>query len=620
MERRKIVVKGYVGKILFVDLTQGVCQEETLSEELCRDFMGGYGIGARLLYERMKPRVDPLGPENMLGFLTGPLTGTPTLCSGRFVVVGKSPLTGTWGDANCGGDFGPNLKFAGFDGVFFTGIASRPVYLYIENGKPELKDAAQLWGKDCLDTEDMLKNIHGKATSVACIGPSGEKLALVAAIINEKGRAAGRSGLAAVMGSKKLKALAVKGNMKVPMADEAMAKQLRREWITHLPIPPGGETMRDYGTAGFTEASAVSGDSPVKNWAGAVPIDFSTAKRISDDAVIAEQERKYGCWQCPIRCGGHMKAKPGRASVSHKPEYETLCMAGTLCLNDDLESIIRFNDICNAYGMDTISAGSAVAFAIECYQNGILTKEDTGMELRWGDGDAVVALTEKIAKREGIGDLLADGVMRAAEKIGKGAERFAVHVQGQEIPAHDPKFVPALAVTYRMDATPGRHTQGGRAWIMGVDFLTDPREDKYDYTNTGELQKQAMNMVHVVNASGICLFAYHVGYPAQFIPDFLKAVTGWEYTLDSCLNAGERIATIRHLFNLREGLNPLKYFMNPRAVGKPPLKEGPVANMTLDDDTMIKDYLKAMDWDPITTKPSAKKLQELGLSELAEDL
>lgn len=611
------MVKGYMGRILFVDLTRGTYQEEVLSEKLCRDFMGGYGIGARILYERMKPRLDPLGPDNMLGFMTGPLTGTPALCSGRFVAISKSPLTGTWGDANCGGDFGPHLKFAGFDGVFFSGVSPRPVYLYIENGEPELRDATQLWGKDCLETEDILKNIHGKDTSVACIGSAGEKLSLIAAIINEKGRAAGRSGLGAVMGAKKLKALAVKGDMKIPMADETKAKQLRREWVTQL--KGEGPTFKDYGTAGLTEASAMSGDSPVKNWAGAGPIDFPTARHISDDAVIAEQERKYGCWQCPISCGGHMKAKPGRASVSHKPEYETLCMAGALCLNDDLESIIRFNDICNAYGLDTISAGAVVAFAIECYENGILTKEDTGVELRWGDGAMVVALVDKIARREGIGELLADGVMRAAEKLGKGAEQFAVHVRGQEIPAHDPRFIPALAVTYRMDGTPGRHTQGGRAWIMGVDFLTDPREDKYDYTNTGELQKQAMNMVHIVNSSGICLFAY-LSYPVQFIPDFLTAVTGWEYTFDTCLNVGERIANVRHLFNLREGLNPLKYFFNPRAVGRPPLKEGPVANVTLDDDAMIRDYLKAMDWNLTTTKPSAKRLQELGLSQLANDL
>jgi aldehyde:ferredoxin oxidoreductase len=608
------MVQGYMGKLLFVDLTHGVCQEEVLSEDLCRDFMGGYGIGARILYERTKPKLDPLGPDNMLGFMTGPLTGTPTMSSGRFVVICKSPLTNTWGDANCGGDFGPYLKFAGFDGVFFSGAASKPVYLYIENGKPEIKDASKLWGKDCLDTEDMLKETHGKETSVACIGPAGEQLSLISAVINEKGRAAGRSGVGAVMGAKKLKAVAVKGNMKIPMADEAKAHQLRREWVKQLKAQ--GPTFRDYGTAGFTEASAMSGDSPVMNWAGVGATDFPNAKRISDDAVIAEQERKYGCWQCPIRCGGHMKAKPGRASICHKPEYETLCMAGTLCLNEDLESIISFNDICNVYGLDTISAGSAIAFAIECYQNGILTKADTGgLELRCGDGKAIVAVAEKMAKREGIGALLADGVMRAAQKIGKGADRYAVHVQGEELPAHDPRYYPALAVTYRMDGTPGRHTQGGRGWVMGVDFMSDPREDKYDFTNTGELQKKAMDMMHVVNASGICMFAY-ASYPAQFILDFLKAVTGRDYDFEQCLEVGERVANMRHLFNLREGMNPLDYYMNPRAVGKPPMKEGPLAGVSIDDDTMIKDYLKAMDWDQNTTRPSARKLKELGLSSL----
>jgi aldehyde:ferredoxin oxidoreductase len=607
------MVKGYMGKLLFVDLTKGVCREEALSEELSRDFMGGYGLGARILYERMKPKVDPLGPDNMLGFVTGPLTGTPALASGRFVVVGKSPLTETWADTNCGGDFGPYLKFSGFDGVFFSGSASSPVYLFIDNGQAELKDASGLWGKDCLDTEDALKDVHGKDTSVACIGPSGENLSLMAAIINEKGRAAGRQGMGAVMGAKKLKALAVKGDMKVPMADEARAGQLRRDWVKE--IKAQGPTFRDYGTAGFTEASAMSGDSPVKNWAGVGITDFPNAKRISDDAVIAEQERKYGCWRCPIACGGHMKAKAGRAPVSHKPEYETLCMAGTLELNDDLESIIRFNDICNACGIDTISAGSVVGFAIECYQNGLLTKDDVGMELRWGDGDAVVALTEKIVKREGIGDLLADGVKRAAAKIGKGAEQYAVHVQGQELPAHDPRFIPGLAVTYRMDATPGRHTQGGRAWIQGVDFITDPREDKYDFSNTGELQKKAMNMAHIVNAAGICIFAY-VSYPAQFIPDFLTAITGEDYDFARCFEIGERIANVRHLFNLREGLNPLKFFFNPRAVGKPPLEAGPLSGVTIDEETLNRDYLIAMDWDTTTTQPSRKKLQELGLSQL----
>ncbi len=609
------MLKGYTGKLLFLDLNSGKCGSEHLSEKLRANFMGGYGLGARILYERMRPKVDPLGPDNVLGFITGPLTGTPALCSGRFVAVAKSPLTNTWGDANCGGDFGPNLKFAGYDAVFFSGMSSKPVYLYIENGKAELKDASHLWGKDCLETEDKLKEVHGGNASVACIGPAGENISLLAAIINEKGRAAGRSGLGAVMGSKKLKAVVVKGNMKIPMADETHARELRQKWVKEL--KNAGPTFRDYGTAGITASSAMSGDSPVKNWTGSGPDDFSTASKISDDAVIAEEERKYGCWHCTINCGGHMKAKPGRARVCHKPEYETLCMAGTLCLNDDLESIIHLNDICNAYGLDTISTGVAAAFAIECYENGILSREDAGIELRWGDGDAIVELTRKIARREGIGALLADGIRRAADRLGKKAEQFAVHVQGQEIPAHDPRFFPALGVTYRMDATPARHTQGGRAWIMGVDWLKDERENKYDYTQTGEVQKKAMNMVHIVNSAGICLFGYQ-SYPAQFIPDFLTAITGAEYTIESCLKIGERIANMRHLFNLREGLNPLKFFFNPRALGKPSITRGPVANVTLDDDLMIEDYLKAMEWDVNTTQPSAKKLKELGLSKLVK--
>lgn len=604
---------GYIGRLLFVDLSNRECHDEPLDEHLCRHFLGGYGLGARILYERMSPKVDPLGADNILGLLTGPLTGTPAMCSGRFAIMAKSPLTGTWGDANCGGDLGPILKFSGYDGVFFSGISSSPVYLYIENGKVKLIDASEIWGKDCLDTEDMLKAKHGSKTSVACIGPSGENLSLIAAVIHDMGRAAARSGLGAVMGAKKLKAVAVQGDTKVLVADELAVKKLRQKWLKQL--KGKGPQFKQYGTAIMTEGNVMIGDTPIKNWAGSGPDDFPTVNNIGGDAVIAEQERTYGCWQCPIRCGGHMKVKPGRARVSHKPEYETLSMAGALNLNDDLESIIKFNDICNAYGLDTISAGSAVGFAMECYENGIINKQDAGMELHWGDGNAVVELVKKIAKREGIGDLLADGVMRAAAKIGGGADQYAIHVQGQELPAHDPRFVPSLGVTYRLDATPGRHTQGGRAWIMGMDWITDDRKDKYDYTNTGYLQKKAMNMMHVVNSAGLCLFGY-TSYPVQYIPEFLSMVTGLEYSLESCLAIGERIANMRHLFNLREGCNPLKYSFSPRALGKPPMTRGPLAGVTLDDKIMIQDYLREMDWDTETTEPSMKKLQELGLSEL----
>ncbi len=611
------MARGYMGKLLFVDLSSGTITEEALDEQMCRDFIGGYGIGARILYDRMKPGADPLGPDNILGFMTGPLTGTPALIGSRYVVVAKSPLTGTWGDANSGGDFGPNLKFAGYDGVFFSGISAKPVYLYIENGKAELRDASGLWGKGCLDTEDMLRQWHGPRTEAALIGPSGESLSLISCVINNKGRAAGRSGLGAVMGSKRLKAIAVNGNAKVPVEDEARMNAQRREYMAD--ISEGGKGLRDYGTGGGTAGCAMSGDSPVKNWAGAGPTDFPNAEAISDDALIAQQEKKYGCWHCPVACGGEMKAKPGRARMSHKPEYETLCMCGTLELNDDLESIILINDICNDYGLDTISLGSVLGFAVECCENGVLTTEDVdGLKLKWGASDALVKLTEKVAKREGIGDVLADGVKVAAEKIGMGSERYAVHSQGQELPAHDPKFTPGLAVTYRMDATPGRHTQSGRDWVIGYKFM-DMSPDKYDYSDTGEAQKRAAMMMHVVNAAGLCMFGY-LAYNAQAVPDALTAATGWDLNMEECLKAGERICNLRHAFNLREGLNPLQFWVNPRAVGEPPLREGNVRDVRIPEAVLVRQYLEAMEWDQKTALPSPRKLAELGLGFVAQDL
>jgi len=607
-----------MGRLLFVDLTKGTLEQEPLPDELGRDFLGGYGLGARILYERMKPGVDPLGPDNMLGFVTGPLTGTPALGSGRYTVVGKSPLTGAWADSNSGGDFGPYLKASGFDAVFFTGASPTPAYLFIDEGKPEIRDAADLWGCDTLGTDDVLRERHGhRDTRVACIGRGGEKQTLIASVINDKGRAAGRTGLGAVMGSKKLKAIAVKGTMRVQVADEAAAGRVRTEFLPR--INPSGQLLSDYGTAGLVEGLAEVGDSPVRNWSGSYPADFPTIEGIAGDTVIGQQRRKYACWRCAMACGGHLKAAPGRLEESHKPEYETLSMAGSNCLNNDLESIIRLNDLCNAHGLDSISMGAIIAFAIECYENEIITADDTGgLELRWGDGKAIAALAEKITLREGIGDLLADGVMRAAEKLGRGADAFAVHSHGQELPAHDPRFAPALAVIYRMDAAPGRHTHGGAGWRMGDSFMTDTRASKFDSEGFGELHRKGMAMVHAVSSAGICLFAYG-SYPIQFFTDSLEAVTRRAHSVDDCVLIGERIATIRHLFNLREGLNPLEFEMNPRPIGVPPLTEGRSAGVTVDARALVQDYLRFMDWDEETTVPGQAKLEQLGLAELVND-
>lgn len=615
---------GYMGngsaKILFVDLSSGKMKEEFFGEDILRKFIGGYGLAAKIMYDRMKPGIDPLGPDNMLGFLTGPLTGTPAVIGSRYVVVCKSPLTETWGDANSGGDFGPYLKFSGFDGVFFTGKSDKPVYLELDNGKAELKDAEWLWGKDTNETDDLLKEKYGKDSRSASIGPSGEKLSLISCVINDKGRAAGRSGVGAVMGSKKLKAIVARGNMEVPLADEDRAKDLRRDYIATIKENNFGKTLIKYGTAGITAGASESGDAPVKNWGDAGSEIFPTATQISDDAVVAYQSKKYGCWRCPISCGGHVKVVSGPfASEAHKPEYETLGSYGTMCLNDNVESIIKVNDICNRMGLDTISAGCTIAFAIECYENGLITKEDTeGIELKWGNAEAIVAMTEKLAKREGFGAVLADGAKVATEKIGKGADQYAIHIGGQEIPMHDPKFTPGLATTYYLDATPGRHTQGGELIGPGSGLWFE-KPDMKVYTGRADYQKTLVNFMHVVNAAGLCMFGYS-SMDVNSVPDFMKAVTGWDFTMVEFDKTGERIGTIRHAFNLREKHNPLDRNVPGRLIGRPPLSRGPLKDISVDMDTMVKEYLEFIDWDPVTMIPSQKKLMELELDEVAKDL
>jgi len=613
-----------MGKILNVDLSTGTITEEALDEQLCREYVGGYGLGARLLYERIPAGADPLGPDNILGLLTGPLTGTPAIIGSRFVAVAKSPNTGTWGDANCGGYFGPHMKFAGVDGVLFSGISEKPVYLYIEEGVSELRDASDLWGMNVSDLEDLLKERHGEDVEIASIGTAGEKLVLTACIMNDKERAAGRSGLGAVMGSKKLKAVVVKGKMDVPMADEARIRELRR---TYLKQHAGFyDTLHDYGTCGITSDSAQSGDSPVRNWGGSAMVDFprDRSDRISDEAVIGLTDyKRYGCWRCPIACGGKVRQDSGKFAlekndgIGHKPEYETLCMFGTNLLNDDLASIVKLNEICNDYGLDTISVGATIGYAIECYENGLLTKEQTdGLEMTWGHAEAIVAMTEKIAKREGFGAILADGIKAAWEKLGKAGTEFAIHVQGEEVPAHDPRFIPGLATTYALDATPGRHTQGGE--LIEPPDLDLKEQDKYVYTGTAENHWKLVNSTHVVNAAGLCLFGY-ISYPIQSLPKQLSAVTGWDFGLDEVFKTGMRIGTIRHAFNLREGHNPLTRNLPGRLIGDPPLSEGNVKGVTVDHKTLNREYLEFCGWDVHTTIPSEESLRKLGMDFLIED-
>jgi len=436
---------GYLHSLAFIDLTSRKVEKRSFDDHFARQYLGGYGFGAKLLYDHLQPQIDPLGPENMLGFFTGPLTGTSLPVVSRYTVVGKSPLTGLWGDANSRGGFGPLLKFSGFDGLLFSGISTDPVYVVVRDGSVEIEEATELWGKDTYATEDLLKQRYGKKAEIACIGPAGEKLTLISGIITAKGKAAARSGLGALMGSKKLKAVVVLGGGTVPEANPEELKLLRDKYVKQIRDGVGLATVYSTtGTPGYIETGALNGDSPVRNWYGAGVSDLPDVSAYKYENIEKYIVRKGTCFRCVMGDWKHVRVNSGPFAVPdevHIPEYETASAFGSYCLNTDFESIIKCNDMCNRYGIDTISAGSTIAFTMKCFEEQLISSNDLdGIEPRWGDPHAIVALLEKMVTREGFGDVIADGVKLASQRIGKGAEKYAVHVGGQELPAHDSRF------------------------------------------------------------------------------------------------------------------------------------------------------------------------------------
>ena len=617
-------VPGTMGKILLVDLSTGQITTETPADEIYQTYLGGYGLGAYYLFKLQKPGVNPLGPDAHLGFFTGLLTGTPGITGNRYTVVAKSPKTGCWGDANSGGTFGPAMKSAGIDGVLFKGISEKPVILLLRGGNAELVPADDWWGLDSHDVEDKAQATYGDKARSACIGPPGEKQSLLSCIINDKGRAAGRSGLGAVMGSKKLKAIVAVGDGEVTVADPAGMKKSICAHRTFLKEQDGFKFFNQYGTAGMTAGACATADTPIKNWGG-VPDDFKTVSKISDDTVMAIEKKKYGCWKCPIACGGITVVENGPyTSNTHKPEYETLGVFGTLCLNDNLESINLCNEICNRFGLDTISVGATVAFAIECYENGIINSGDTGgVELTWGNHEAIVDITRQIAEVTGFGKVLGDGVKVAAERIGKGSDQYAIHIEGEELAMHDPRLNPGLATSYQMDATPGRHTQMS-AWTVEAGFtpagLIDTEGyDKYNYSGKGEIYKIVSSHYHVTGSAGMCMFAW-CNLKAEALSDSLTYTTGKKYTLDDVQKMGDRIAALRMAFNIREGKRNIDFKIPGRMIGSPPLEAGPVKGVTVDHKTQVTDYLTAMGWDTTTGIPTKETLESLGLDFVAAEL
>lgn len=614
--------KGYTGKMLNVNLTTGEITVEQPDDSLYRQYLGGYGIGARMLWDRVPQGADPLGPENMLGMFPGLLTGTP-LFGQRWQVVCKSPLTGGWGDANCGGDFGGVLKLAGWDGIMFFGKAATPVYLVIENDKVELKDASDQWGQLAIENETMLKGRHGKRASIANIGPAGETLSPISGICNDHGRLAARSGVGAVMGAKNLKAVVAVAERKIIAQTPETIKMLRANLDDF--VKPLKDFFHTFGTTGITAASALNGDSPVKNWGGVGVVDFPQAPQIDGGSQInPKMEKSYGCWHCPMACGAESvestNPKYPYPHHTHRPEYEAMGAFGTMNLMADPDALIYINHLCNEYGFDVISAGVTTSFAIECYVNGVITKEDTdGLELGWSDPDGVVELLKMMGERRGIGAVLADGVKIAAEKIGNGAEQYAMHIGGQELPMHDPKLQPEYHTTYKLDPTPGRHTQyeGNRR----IGKIPPAPKDFKDYAGRGEHHKGASEYMHVVNSGGMCQFIMMAANTAN-MPDWFNAVTGWDMSMDEMIGVGERIANLRMAYEVREGGNPRKRAVPTRVTGETTegTSAGPLAGVKLDTELLETDFLKACDWDTETCIPSKSKPESIGLPEVAAAL
>jgi aldehyde:ferredoxin oxidoreductase len=523
------------------------------------------------------------------------------------------------------------LKGAGYDAVFFSGVSPMPVYLWIQEDRAELRDASHLWGKDTSETEVILQRELGSPEPrVACIGPAGETCSLMAGIVNERGRIAAKGGVGAVMGSKRLKAVAVRGDKKrkIPVGDAGQLRLVRENFVKTLQGSRFHQGLTAAGTGRGTSFLLSIGDCPTRNWNSTGTDSMTTCDRLDSGNMDKYKLEAYGCHACTIRCGALIQVKEGPFATRgemHRPEYETLAALGALCMNDQVESVIKANEVCNLYGLDTIAVGGVVAFAMECYEKGLITSRDSdGIELKWGSGEAVVALTEKIARREGIGAILADGVKKASEKIGKGSEEWAMHIRGHRLPFHDPRVSPSLGLHYIADALPACHMgpqgagilEGGRA--LGTDPVLQPPEAAFygDYDKKGQMHATGMAYYQTLSSSGLCaLYAIQLPIP---VVELLAPVTGWDMGWEEGIEIGKRILTLRQAFNAREGVVPESFRLPRRLL--PPLAVGPAAGQAVDFEAMKRGYFQAMSWDMATGKPDSKALKALGLDDLVRNL
>jgi len=603
------MVKGIANEIARVNLSTSEVKKETINGEWARLFIGGRGYGGKIIYDEVDPTTDPLAPDNKVVIATGSACGSNAPASGRTMVITKAPLNGTIATSNVGGFFGPQLKQAGYDMVIIEGKAEKPVYLWINDGNIEIKDAQHLWGKKPSEVELVIKQETEPKARVMVIGPAGVKLSRIAAIMFDINRAAGRTGVGAVLGSKNFLGIAARGTKKIEFADPAGLKKANanaRKLLKEKPI--SGESLPTYGTSVLVNIVNEVGGYPVRNAQDAY---FPTAGQTGGEAIEEKTLIKRGaCTACPIACGRITEIREGKYKGDHGegPEYETTWALGAMCGVDDLNAITKANYLCNEYGLDTISAGVTIACAMELYEKGYIPEKDVPFPMKFGDSDAVVKMVQIMGEREGIiGDLLAEGSYRLAEHYGH--PELSMSVKKQEMPAYDPRAVKGIGLNY---ATSNRGACHVRGYTIAPEVLAWPvRVDRLKYEGKAGLVKAFQDFTAVIDSSGMCLFTFFGMSEISDYGPILRAATGIPYSDDELLKAGERIWNLERLWNLRVGFTKKDDTLPPRLL-KEPIPSGPSKGEVYESARMLPEYYKLRGWDE-EGRPTKEKLAELGL-------
>ncbi|NWF92095.1 MAG: aldehyde ferredoxin oxidoreductase family protein [Syntrophaceae bacterium] len=612
-------LRGYAGRLLYVDLSNSRVRVEDLNEEWARQFVGGSGLGAKFLYEMSDERTSPLAPENPLIFMTGPFTGTSVPLSGRHAVVCRSPLTGIFGESDVGGSWGANLKRAGFDGIIITGRSEKPVYLWLHDGRWEIRDASHLWGKDTYEIDPVLRGETHEKAVVSTIGQAGENLVPLAAILTDgkDARAAGRCGMGAVMGSKNLKAIVVYGTGNVSVHDPESVARLPKEFAPL--INKNAENFRKYGTSGGLSAFEAMGTLPLQNWKFVGRWEESAEKINGFTMSETVLTGRYYCDACILGCGRKVKVEKGPyAGVDGAgPEYETLALLGSSCLVDDLEALCFANELCNRFGLDTISTGGAIAFGMEAYEKGLIDREDTGgIELRWGSAEALIGMIKMIAQKKGAGEILGKGVKKASEEIGKNSVEFAMHVKGLELPAHDPRGYNAGAVAFATSARGACHLSGlshtfERVLKAPEIGIPEPL-DRFKVEGKAALAAKTQNVMGMMDSLKLCKFILFGGVTLTDIVKWYRDVTGAEMTIEEFMKTGDRIFNLKRLYNVRLGISRKDDFLPFRSLTFKRIGKGLTPNLP-PLGQMLGEYYEYRGWSEEGI-PTPEKLRELGLS------